>query len=144
MILRCPPNGNVIGLWESLSKSVQLGKGQSQRRRTGRSSVDSSAALSLELDRPVTLVAHQPLEVVRRLCLRWLQRRYCFTPGTGSGPSWSMSSQVYKMLSLRVKRKMHVGYLFGPKVSACQSEKFLNVGADSMLLKRTRMLVRGR
>ncbi|KAL2085635.1 hypothetical protein ACEWY4_018955 [Coilia grayii] len=140
MFLRCPPNGTATCSWESLSKSTQLldfWKGRSQRRRTGRCFVDSSAVL--RQDRTTTPVDQQPLEVVRRLCLQWLHR---FSLTQGSVPPSCMSSQVYKMLCLRVKRKMQVGYLFGNKVSASQSEKFLNVGVDSVLLKRTRLLVR--
>lgn len=140
MFPRCPQGGIVIGSCRSLSKSAvqlfDLGKGCTQRR-TGRPFVDFSA---LRHDRLVTPMVQQPLEVLRRLYLQWFQK---FSLTADLKPPWSISSRVCTMLCLRGKRKMHVGYLFANTLSASQNESFLREGKDSVLLKRTRLLVRG-
>ncbi|XP_012670571.1 mitochondrial calcium uniporter regulator 1 [Clupea harengus] len=139
MFPRCPQGGIVIGSCRSLSKSAvqlfDLGKGCTQRR-TGRPFVDFSA---LRHDRLVTPMVQQPLEVLRRLYLQWFQK---FSLTADLKPPWSISSRVCTMLCLRGKRKMHVGYLFANTLSASQNESFLREGKDSVLLKRTRLLVR--
>lgn len=137
MILQCPQNNIVVC---SLGRSLlfDFGKRCTQRRRTGRSLVDSSSALGL--DRLVTPIVQQPFEVFRRPCLRWF---HTFSLTADLTPPWRISSRVCKMLCLRGKRKMHVGYLFGNSNVTSESQKFLNVGKELVLLKRTRLLARG-
>lgn len=138
MVLLCSQNSIVVC---SRGKSLifDFGKGCTLRRRTGRSLVDSSAALGQ--DRLVTPIVQQPFEVLRRPCLQWI---HTFSLTTDFSPPWRMSSRVCKMLCLRGKRSMHVGYLFGnSNVTSESQKKFLSVGKEFVLLKRTRLLVRG-
>ncbi|KAG5268631.1 hypothetical protein AALO_G00214660 [Alosa alosa] len=133
MLLRFPHN--VIGSCGSRSapQLFDFGKGCTQRGKTGRSLVDSSV---LGQDRLVSPTVQQPLEVLRRLYLRWFQKLSL----TADLPPWRISSRVCQMLCIRGKQKMHVGYIFANKTS--QTPTFLNVGKDPVLLKRTKLLVR--
>ncbi|XP_076146805.1 mitochondrial calcium uniporter regulator 1 [Alosa pseudoharengus] len=133
MLLRFPHN--VIGSCGSrpAPQLFDFGKG-TQRGKTRRSFVDSSSALGQ--DRLVSPTVQQPLEVLRHLYLRWFQKLSL----TADLPPWRISSRVCKMLCIRGKQKMHVGYIFAN--NTCQTPKFLNVGKDPVLLKRTKLLVR--
>lgn len=138
MIVLCAQSSTVVGSC-GRSRLFDLGKSCTLRGRTGRSLVDSSA---LRQDRLVTPIGQPPLEVLRRLCFRWFQKLSLPTDLTLT-PPWRMSSRVCKMLCLRARRKMHMGYLFGHSNLTPESHKFLNVGKELLLLKRTRLLVRG-
>ncbi|XP_030635887.1 mitochondrial calcium uniporter regulator 1 isoform X1 [Chanos chanos] len=143
MILRGSNNVVFLNSLGSINKNVaqSLDFRKTTQRRTKAKPCIASLGQYLS---PVITSAPQPLNVLRRHCLRLIfWPVYKLAVSSEFTPPWPVSSGISKMLSLCGMGKVHLNYSFGNRIRTLHCKRFLSSDKDTAILwRRTRLLVR--